>query len=390
MRPSNLCIYCKGSKALCGLKRCPVLARIKSRIEIKNDFFGPSTSVFVGRIGYPDIGVGPMAATQEVIADQPSQWFGMEYADIIGMRMSVLRSRQKENIFSKSSFIDKVQELALASRPTDIEMKFTKIVESRVNFSSIIQPMGPTVSIKKLDIAENTKINPGIEKIVSDEMKAAESSMKLYRHEGDVYKVMTILSSGILGVDKKLVPTRWSITAVDDIITKGLLKEIKEFRSIDRYYVFEAQYLDNKFVIVLMPGSFEFENFEAWAPGSSWSFNMKKTQITGEYEGFNGRKAYAESQTGGYYAARIAAAEHLHKIRRQARVLSIREISEGYVVPMGVWVVRETARKAFENQKEFSTLNEALGYAKTRLRNDLDEYNGRSILLRQKRLGDFL
>jgi hypothetical protein len=372
---------------------CPILSRSgnKNKITVKNDFFGPSTSIFVGRIGYPDVGVGPMAALDEIRADEPSAWFGTDYSKIIDMRMSMLRSRQRENIFSKNSFIDNVQELALASRPTDVEMNFSKTSLQKVSFSFIVQPMGPTADIKKLDIAGNTKIEAGVERIVNDDLRAAEAGMALYGRGADVYKIMTILSSGVLGHEKnrKLVPTRWSITAVDDIITKGLLDEIRTFDSINDFLVFEARYLDNHFVIIIMPGAWEFENFEAWAPGSSWSFNIKKTEMVEEYEPFHGRKSYAEKQAGGYYAARLAAAEYLHNIRRQARVFSIREISEGYVVPLGVWVVRETARNAFKNRKKFTTLAEALGYMKTRLRNNMDEYMKRSVIFRQKRLWDY-
>jgi hypothetical protein len=46
---------------------------------------------------------------------------------------------------------------------------------------------------------------------------------------------------------------------------------------------------------------------------------------------------------------------------RQASVLAVREISEDYWAPLGVWVVREVARKAMTAlPKKFTTLNESL------------------------------
>jgi hypothetical protein len=38
------------------------------------------------------------------------------------------------------------------------------------------------------------------------------------------------LSIGVLGLkkDKKLVPTRWAITATDDILAKKLLEKVKQ------------------------------------------------------------------------------------------------------------------------------------------------------------------
>ena len=206
--------------------------------------------------------------------------------------------------------------------------------------------MGPTATLKRLEIAGNTRISKGVESVVADELKAADAGIALYSKGIDVYKISVILSAGCMGIKKKLVPTRWSITAVDDIITKHMISRIKGYKSISDFMVFESCYLDNRFSVLMMPGSWEFENFEAWSPGSTWGHYLKKPEIVEEYEPFGGRKTYAEKQAGGYYASRLAAAEYLHRIRRQARVVVFREIYEGYMVPLGAWVVRQTARDA--------------------------------------------
>ena len=139
-----------------------------------------------------------------------------------------------------------------------------------------------------------------------------------------------------------------------------------------------------------MPGSWEFENFEAWAPGSFWSQNIKKTEITEEYEPFGGRTKYADKQVGGYYATRFGIVESLQKMKRQARVVVFREIYEGYMVPVGVWQVRENIRNAMKSSyKKFPTKKEALNYIKAKLRTSLDEYLKKSRILKQKRLADF-
>src|SRR3989338_3280714 len=137
MKPANLCIMCKCSRMLCGLKRCPLLARA-ALPAVGEQFFGPSTSVFVGRFGYPDVFIGPLGATSDISADEPAKWFGMDYSDIIAMRSSLLRSKQKQNIFSSSRLVGQVQELALAE-PTDVEMSFTKKPVYRISFSDIVQ-----------------------------------------------------------------------------------------------------------------------------------------------------------------------------------------------------------------------------------------------------------
>jgi len=398
MNTAKPCLICKGSRGLCGQKNCPLLPRFRIAPEVREkvgtEFFGPSTNVFVGRVGYPNVGVGPLAAVEmQRDMDSPGRWFGMDYQKLVEMRSLMIRTKKKESVFSRNRFVEENQELALASRPTDMEMSFSRKPVFNVSFSDVHQPMGPTATLQKMRVTENVKVSRKVEYIARDELKAVEAGFRLYELNQDVYKISTILSSGILGLKKsqKMVPTRWSITATDDMIAKQLMDRIRASPSVNDYRVYEGKYLDNHFGILTMAGSWEYENFEAWAPGSMWTRGMKDTQVVGEYEPFSGRKAYAERQGGGYYAARIAACEHLTDIGRQARVLSVREIYEGYVAPLGVWVVRETARNAFKNRPvRFAALQEALNYMNSRLRLPMGRYLSMSEMMRQKRLGDFL
>lgn len=190
-------------------------------------------------------------------------------------------------------------------------------------------------------------------------------------------------------MDKKLVPTRWSITAMDDIIGKNLMKEIRQNKSINNFLVFSSDYMDNHFTILFMPGSWQFENFEAWAPGSNWCFSSS-VEISEEYEPYKGRSDYARSQVGGYYASRLAITEALKSMRRQASVVVFREIGSDYSIPLGVWQVRENVRNAFRTApKSFSSKEDALHYVSSKLRIPLREYLKRSRILQQKRLSDF-
>lgn len=395
--PANLCIICKGSRALCGREKCPLLARfrVEPKIEkrVSKDFFGPSMNVFVGRIGYPRVSIGPLTAIElKARLDSPGSWFGMDYGDIIELQSLLLRSKLRQDVHSRSRFVEETQELALASKPTDVEMRFRRKPVYRMSFSDMYQPMGPSAALEKMRITENPKISGRVEKIVGDEIKANEAGFLLYKTGQDVYKISSILSSGIMGLEenKKLVPTRWSITATDDIVFKSLVSGVKDFPSVNDYLVYSSNYLDNHFEILLMPGNWEYENFEAWAPGSMWSFNLKKTEIIEEYESFRGRTAYADKEGGGYYAARLAVIEALWGMRRQARVVVFREIYEGYTVPLGVWQVRENARNAFKGRPEvFKTLGEALKHIDSKLRLSINDYINVSKILKQRRLSDF-
>ncbi|MCK4428951.1 MAG: hypothetical protein KAU95_01140 [Candidatus Aenigmarchaeota archaeon] len=121
-----------------------------------------------------------------------------------------------------------------------------------------------------------------------------------------------------------------------------------------------------------------------------WNLNGDEPSISVEHEGCYGRTKYAISQSGGYYAARFAVVENLCKMKRQARALVIREVHEGYVVPVGVWEVRETIRNAFKQKPDkFTNLNELFKFLNTKLRISMSEYSGKSKLLTQRRLGDF-
>ena len=394
---ANLCILCKGGRALCGHSPCPKLASIyagnKLQEKYGTDFFGPSVSVFVGRYGYPKVNVGPMVTFEPGHAnDTPSSWMSLDYAQIVEMRSLLLRSKQPESIFARNRFVEENQELAMAQRPTDVELEFTKKPQYRMSFSSMVQPMGPTASIEKFRITENPYIPKKVDYIVNDELKAAEQSYKLYNAEVSNYKIITILSSGAMGMEqsKKIVPTRWSITAIDDTIGKKLIEEVKEHKSVNKFEVYESEYLSNHFLILFMPGNWEYEGFEAWAPGTVWSQGMKEPYIIPEYEPYTGRTKYAEGQGGGYYATRLGCLEALNTMRRQARVVVFREVYEGYTVPLGVWVVRETVRNAFKKPKtEFDTKKEALQHIDSKLRLPVQKYLDKGTLLKQARLTEF-
>jgi hypothetical protein len=373
------------------------MARIRIEPKVKNipmNFFGPSTSVFVGRMGYPNVNVGPLAAVEYTEnMDDPSKWFGMPYSQLIEIRSMMLRGKVLQNIKSRNRFVLENQELALSDKATDVELNFKNRPVYRVSFSDIVQPMGPSGNLESLRLAENPHIPKRIDYIVGDDMKASQAGMLLYKEGHDVYKITSILSSGVLGRKeaRKLVPTRWSIVAVQNMIADGLIMKVKEFPQINEYRVYSSEFLDNHFEVLLVPGSWEFENFEAWAPGSMWTSNLKKPEIIEEYEPFEGRTGYAELQGGGYYASRLGVIEGLADLKRQARVVVFREVYEGYTVPLGNWQILENVRNAFNQPfMKFDSIQEALQHINNKLRLPVKDYINNSIILRQKRLADFM
>jgi len=74
------------------------------------------------------------------------------------------------------------------------------------------------------------------------------------------------------------------------------------------------------------------------------------------------------SITGLYFAARLGVAEDLLKRRHTA--LMLREIRPEYVMPLGVWQVRERIRKAFDGLScQFDNFQNAFSFESEWIRN---------------------
>jgi len=359
-------------------------------------------------MGYPNVRVGPMTVLEGLESnveigrlEDPSEWFahGLGMEQIVELRSTTLRSKRGEDITSRSNFVADMAEIALAKQPVDVELTFKNKPSFNLSFSDITRPTGASVNVEKMHVTENPQIPKKVDRIVSDELRAVEAAKELYDLGLDVYKVAVILSSGALGLRsaKRMVPTRWSITATDDVIFRKLAAQLKEYPPVDSFYVYESSYMDNHIQILLMPSLFEYENFEAWFPGSVWNDAVaQRPVIVEEYESFKGRKQYAAEEGGGYYAARLAVAEALHKMRRQAGVVVFREIHPQYFIPLGVWVVRETVRAAFRKKgAKFDTKKGALDFIDSRLQAKvgiklrIQDFVVQSAILRQRRLTDF-
>jgi len=200
-----------------------------------------------------------------------------------------------------------------------------------------------------------------------------------------VSKIQKGFSVGAFGLGKKrkIVPTRWSITAVDSILSGHLMEKVRTYPIVNEYRVYESGYIDNRFEILMMPERWSYESIEAWYPGSAWNPQGKEIVCYGDWEGFDGRTTYA-AIGGCYYAARLAVTENLNRERRQACVAVLREAHPGYIMPVGVWQVRENVRNAMRSEPlKFKTLREALERVASKLDISLSTWIDSSKLLRE-------
>jgi hypothetical protein len=70
------------------------------------------------------------------------------------------------------------------------------------------------------------------------------------------------------------------------------------------------------------------------------------------------------SIAGAYFASRLSVAEHLKKRRRKAAALVLREIHSDYVMPVGVWQIREGNKRSIKKRnRQFESFEKALSFA---------------------------
>jgi hypothetical protein len=376
------CVTCKG-RGLCGRPICPILSRLEqiSKLpKIKERIEGMSPpEVFVGRYGYPLVRAGPMVPAGNAQA-LPTLEMGIE--EIIASRTSMVRSEAKIEIKEAEApgkLLEACQQIAMSSAPVGTEVSFFKPPQKKLQFDGILSPSGPSGELKEMEITTNPLIPRKVDQMVEDRDASAATSLgELYMSGIGMDHISRMLSLGLLGKKRKLVPTRWSITASDDMIGKALKGAILDNSLANDYYLFFAEYLGNHFEILLLPRPFSFELMEIWMPRSVWA---EEGFIGTDIEDARPKKDYS-SLAGGYYAARLAVLEHLAGQGRQAAVLAVREISESYWAPLGVWVVRDVARKAMSSTPQrFGTLQEALGELDRRIKTPSSQWHKTSKLL---------
>src|SRR5207237_1138993 len=320
------------------------------------NLFGASPpSAFVGSWGYPEVLVGPLVPPvrdeDTSILDASESWLDYDLAEILRFRLSLVRGKAPRRVAEArvpDSILATVQEGAMASKPIDTEIWFTKK-------PSLLSPFSARA--------------PGTD------LRAGEAVTDLYDHGITQSQITRIFSVGLLGTKdrRRLVPTEWSITAVDDILAKGLIDEVRGNPWTSEFEVTGASGLANNVVVLLFPGAFMFEGLEAW--------NLEASPTPAhDHEFAGGRTAYPDQIAGAYHATRLPVLEHLAGRRRQAGAIVFMEVYEDWV-PLGVWRYRELARAALAKKpSRFPDLDGAEAELRHRLRLPLENWWRASVL----------
>ena len=396
----RLCVYCKSPHAEAS---CPLYLKAQSFLKNQSfkqikDFSGNAPAPFVGQYGYPQVNVGilaPPGVDDASNHDNPRGWaadnFGI--AQVAGLRSSLVNSRFSAHIKRPHQYLEIAQEVALASRPVDVDISLKDAPHARMNFDHHAAPTGPAATATSFELTSNPKIHTRVQRAWdATDLKANSAITDLYEHNIDETALMRMLSVGTLGVEesRKLVPTRWSITATDDMLGKHVLEEVKDKQLLEHRAYF-GNYLGNYYLILCFPQPFAYELFEMSVRGNSKGDWAGHGRWSTDYEDVFGRKDYASNTAGGYYTVRLGVAERFRELKRQAGVLVLRFITDEYTMPLGVWVTREATRNAMRSKPivfsdEKLMLTYAKHLAKQKFAFNLDMLLPESKLLRQRRM----
>jgi len=329
--------------------------------------------------------VPPIHGDTELL-DSPEQWAGKSLEEIINFRLNLVRGVQKVSVNqTEGTYIENLQELAMSSQPTDSDLEFYKTTSSNISLDGENAPFGPVGEIKSAKFS-NSSSEKHIKKTFYDkDLKAQDAILNLYNSGIEISKIQKCFSIGMLGQNRKLVPTKWSITATDDIISKSLTEEILDYPLIDSCRVFYYTHIGNVFSVVLFPHRWIYEMIESWYSDGVLGFGSDFEDARGIY--------HPPAIAGAYFAAKLAVVEYLAKNKIQAGVVILREIRPEYAIPVGVWQVREGIRSAMrQNYKVVGNFESALDFASRKMSISKNEWlsHGNIIkLMKQKTIADF-
>jgi len=316
---------------------------------IGTDLAGSSPpSVFIGSAMYPKVSAGPMIAPvhgDTSVMDRPEEWIpgNISQEEIIRYRLSLVRGMHQVGISDlENRFVEKLQEIALSGGSIEAEARFSTS-PAGFSFSEEHTPYGPSAPLESLEI-EGQRWNRELERVYYDtDLRAAEAVIDLHHRNVPFSSIQKAFSVGVMGGKRKrhLVPTRWSITACDTTIGNHLLSRVRKCSPIDTWRVHEFSSLHNRYAVILMPTSWQYEWTEAFVRVLG-----NEEVVFSDFERHKPKKTY--SHLGGcFYSCKMAVLEALAEEQKQAGAIILREAHSGYV-PLGVFNVRENVRNAMK------------------------------------------
>ncbi len=357
------------------------LKKLTSKMHLKSINVGKNVdgssppSIFIGSYNYPNVFAGPMLTPQHgdtSVLDTPEMWIktNKEVMDIVNFRLSLIRGKQTVRINDlRNKLVEKLQEISLSNSSIESEAEFRN-VPCGFALNEEHAPYGPSAILEKFEI-DNPKWDKHLERVYYDtDLKSNEAIVELYKKGVLFSQLQKAFSAGTIGIGKnrKLVPTRWSITACDMILANYLIEQVKHNEIIDNYRVHEFYSLNNYYAVILLPTTWQYE----WIEGFVHVMGNEEV-VFSDFETNRGKKEYS-SVGGCYYSCKLAVLEGLAQRKEQAGAVVLREAHTEYI-PLGVFNVRENIRAAMQQKPlEFSAFRDALEYVAPNFRLDISRF----------------
>lgn len=360
---------------------------------VSSYYNGKLNNVFVSQTGYPNISMSLLLKNDpnQKTFQSPNLYRRslLNIPGIVDERKKLINSYFKTGIFERSSKINDVHLMTMASKPADVEVDFLRRSQANnlvFDTDNVDIPIPRYNPINSFKLTSNVPLIKPVEKIYYDKDITTNDAYSTLYDKLNIYRLIDMFSVGLFGkkLNKKIVPTKWSITANDDIASKKFLAEVIDFPKLRNYELYYSHYLGNHYVTLLLPTEWSYELFEFGVDGvinsdSNIRVDEEKIDIRDalkenfkdvkssydktkdmtsslttdnkimlgdymtDYESHNGRKQYASNCVGGYYAVRYSIARFLFDRKKQGSALTLRFVDKTYNTPMGVWVCREAS-----------------------------------------------
>ncbi len=340
------CAKCKGYRKLCGLSKCPILERIRAW-KIANwkgkKAHGPTPpSVIVGESGYPYVplmvGVAP---SYDEIYENPEKWFEMRLplSEIIKLRASMLTPFKRVRV---NDLNDEVVWAGVSTKPVDVEARLFR-EPLPPSFDGVLKPVGPSAP-GEIKVVSNPKVDPVIDRLSNDDVKAEEGVKEAWEKGVNNENIVRAFSLGLLGKNKKMVPTRWAITAVDTIVSEEIKSKMRDWREVGYERMGVYEHYGNKYVVILRPDVLEVEMYEVWKRGSLWARDRDEI-IYNRERLVKGAKAL-DPRDGGFHALKRGFLEALSEFGVRSGATIVRIVDNRYYAPVGSWQIRLGVKEA--------------------------------------------
>ncbi|MCX8203190.1 MAG: hypothetical protein N3H32_02605, partial [Nitrososphaeria archaeon] len=319
----SYCEVCGNVARFCKLTRCPFYRHVVDGLKglitsSRGSVFGPTPpAMLVGERGYPKVVAGPAVsvAPELLLGPNPREWLGKSIDELLASRLSLVMGRKKVDVRRPLSerTVRELIEAELSVKPVDVELSYDGPVVHRPGFFARSMPHGPSVRLKTARVAGNPRIPKRVEEVIEEGMRAEQAVIELAESGLDQQYVTRVLSVGALGspARRRLVPTEWSITAVDEILSRPLLRRVRRYPILNETRLHSFSALHNSAHVLLLPTAWAFELLEGW-------LRFPEDSPYADHELHFGRTEYAENTGGAYYAVRLSVLRHLESERRQA------------------------------------------------------------------------